>query len=472
MAFLKTMLAQAALFFSSLAGAEVAKLTTENFDSFLKENPKTLVKFFAPWCGHCKSLAPHYEEASDKLPEGVRLAEVDATEETALGERFGIRGYPTLKWFDNGADSEYEGGRTTDQIVQWIDIMTSDPITVFETISDASEANTGEYLIVSSAKAESAEYKTFEEVARLNRVLGKFIHITGEYSDGSPDELCLYRKGDITPQKMSMTGTEIDELVKFLKFEKLPMFGNVNQETFQMYAETGRDFIWVAGSAEDKSELAPVFEAFAKKYKEKYNVVFMDSIEIEKQVEGMIASSVYPVLAVMNERGPGRFILHQEHFTVEKIEKFLEQVEAGELEPYMKSEPVPETNDGPVKQIVGNNFKDAIARDKDVLVKIYAPWCGHCKTMAPDYIKVAEQLIAAGSDIVIAEIDGTANEFDTQAFSFQGFPTIYWKKANEMPEIYSGERNVSGIMEFLKENATNSFNYNAHVADKEGKDEL
>jgi len=59
----------------------------------------------------------------------------------------------------------------------------------------------------------------------------------------------------------------------------------------------------------------------------------------------------------------------------------------------LKSEEVPETNDEPVKVLVGKNF-EAIALDetKDVLVEFYAPWCGHCKTLAPKYDELAKKL--------------------------------------------------------------------------------
>jgi protein disulfide-isomerase A6 len=63
-----------------------------------------LVEFYAPWCGHCKSLEPEWNIAASKLKGQVRLGKVDATVETGLAQRFGVKGYPTIKVFEYGAD--------------------------------------------------------------------------------------------------------------------------------------------------------------------------------------------------------------------------------------------------------------------------------------------------------------------------------------------------------------------------------
>ena len=77
----------------------------------------------APWCGHCKALAPVFVKAAAKLAEvgsEVKLAKIDATQESELAEKHGVRGYPTLKFYRKGSMIEYNGGRQVDDIVNWV----------------------------------------------------------------------------------------------------------------------------------------------------------------------------------------------------------------------------------------------------------------------------------------------------------------------------------------------------------------
>lgn len=79
--------------------------------------------------------------------------------------------------------------------------------------------------------------------------------------------------------------------------------------------------------------------------------------------------------------------------SVENLEQFARDLAAGKLEAYLKSEPIPASNDEPVKVVVAKQF-DEIVNDptKDVLIEFYAPWCGHCKTLAPKYDELAKKV--------------------------------------------------------------------------------
>jgi protein disulfide-isomerase A6 len=116
---------------ASLAAAAAAKsavldLIPDNFDKVVVNSGKpTLVEFFAPWCGHCKTLAPIYEElalAFEHAGDKVQIAKVDADAERSLGKRFGVQGFPTLKFFDGKSDkpTEYNGGRDLESLSNFI----------------------------------------------------------------------------------------------------------------------------------------------------------------------------------------------------------------------------------------------------------------------------------------------------------------------------------------------------------------
>jgi protein disulfide-isomerase-like protein len=98
--------------------SDVVILTESNFDD-LTSKGDWLLEFYAPWCGHCKKLAPTYDKVATKLKGQVNVGKVDCTEQTSIGKRFGIRGYPTLKFLHEATLRDYKGDRSEDDLVKF-----------------------------------------------------------------------------------------------------------------------------------------------------------------------------------------------------------------------------------------------------------------------------------------------------------------------------------------------------------------
>ncbi|RIA89439.1 protein disulfide-isomerase tigA precursor [Glomus cerebriforme] len=107
--------------------SNVIELTPTNFDQIVGKDKFALVEFFAPWCGHCKNLAPVYEQLADAFSyakDQVVIAKIDADNHKDLGSRFHISGFPTLKWFNKGVTDnpdEYDKGRDFESLVSFVE---------------------------------------------------------------------------------------------------------------------------------------------------------------------------------------------------------------------------------------------------------------------------------------------------------------------------------------------------------------
>jgi protein disulfide isomerase len=143
---------------------------------------------------------------------------------------------------------------------------------------------------------------------------------------------------------------------------------------------------------------------------------------------------VYPLEAELVEGGGGAAIAA--HFAAVM----------GGLAPKLKSAEPPADNTAPVKVVVGSTFDSF--RSKDLFLKVYAPWCGHCKKMAPIWTELATAY--AGDDtLTIGKMDGTDNEADS--VEVKGYPTLLFFPSGRADFVpYNGKRNVEAFTEFIE----------------------
>lgn len=141
-------------------------------------------------------------------------------------------------------------------------------------------------------------------------------------------------------------------------------------------------------------------------------------------------------------------------YSLSNLKEFFENARNKAVKQHIKSDPVPTYSEDDVFQVVvGNNWvEEVIESDKESLAYIYAPWCGHCKSFAPIFEKLAAQF-AVNKNVKFVKIDATANDL-TQFPAVQGFPTIaYITKSGDVPYVmYEGDRSESDIINFIKTN--------------------
>ena len=99
-----------------------------------------------------------------------------------------------------------------------------------------------------------------------------------------------------------------------------------------------------------------------------------------------------------------------------------------------------------------SDFDAAIGKSQGALVEFFAPWCGHCKKLAPTFEELASVFTSKKQSVLIAKVDADANRELGQRFGIKGFPTLVWFKPNSLtPETYTGPRDLAGLKKYVEE---------------------
>ncbi|KAI3352493.1 hypothetical protein L3Q82_005445 [Scortum barcoo] len=459
---------------------DVLVLHIYNFDRALSENQYLLVEFYAPWCGHCRELEPVYAEAAGKLKEeepALRLAKVDAIEEKELADEFDIGSFPTLKLFVNGDRKQpvdYTGKRSAEGIIQWMkrragpgalvldsadsaaQFIDSHNVTVVGFFDDLESEATKVFKelaldMTDTEFAVSASPEVFQkyEVKANSVVLFKKLlflnHTVKEvmFDDGRAD-FALSKEGKLDKQN----------LTSFIKENSLQLIIPFNQQTADKIFTSSillHSLLFINSSVESQTALVDESRTVAKKFKGKMLFIVIDVTEALSHVLKYfgVSEKDAPTARIINMKTEKKFTLAAGDLTVDALGKLCQEVLDGSAKPYYRSEEIPEDWDKePVKVLVGKNFESvALDPTKNVFVEFYAPWCGHCKELAPIWDQLGEKY-ADHDDIIIAKMDSTANEVDS--IKIDGFPTLKYFPAGGKETInYTGKRDLETMSKFL-----------------------
>ncbi|CAL1529222.1 unnamed protein product [Lymnaea stagnalis] len=439
----------------------VLVLTNSNFEGVIADNEFVLVEFYAPWCGHCKALAPEYSKAAKKLSEDgskIKLGKVDATVESQLAEKYQVRGYPTLKFFKNGNALEYSGGRQSSDIINWLIKKTGPPATDLNDKDAASAFREKQDVVVIGffKDLESDGAKEFLKVASaLDDIPFGITSDSEVFADNKveSDGVVLFKKFDEGRNDFKGDLKE-DEIRSFIAGNRLPLVIEFTQEVTQkIFGGEIKNHILLFLKKEGNDDVIQGFGNAAKDFKGKILFIYLDTANEDNgrimEFFGLKESEVPAVRLITLAEDMTKYRPTSEGVDSETIRQFAQDFLDGKLKAHLMSEEIPEDWDAkPVKILVGKNFKEvALNKDKAVFVEFYAPWCGHCKQLAPIWDELAEAY-KDNDKIVIAKMDSTANE--VEEVKVQSFPTLKYFPANSDKVIdYNGERTLAGFKKFL-----------------------
>jgi len=456
---------------------DVWTLGDSDFQSRIADQDLVLVKYYAPWCGHCKKIAPEFEKAATVLKDNdppVVLAEVDCTAEgkDTCGQA-GVSGYPTLKAYKRGEKAfDYEGPRDADGIVKYMKSKAGPSSKELKTVEEATKfLENSEHSIIGFF--DSATEKSNQEFQKLASALSddfRFAHtFSAEVMQKYPykNEVVIFQPKRLVtkmePSEVKYTDTlSVDKMKDWVHANIHGLVGHrtsTNSNQFKnplvvVYYEV--DYVKnPKGSNYWRNRVMKVAKGLAEAGK-KISFAISNAGDMNHEITeyGLTAPSDKPI-AAGRDAADQKFAMTGD-FSVEALEQFANDLLEGKLEPYLKSEPIPTNSDEKVRTVVARQFNEIVNDpDKDVLIEFYAPWCGHCKTLAPKYEELAEKL-KNEDEIVIAKMDATANDVP-KPYEVSGFPTLYFSPRGSKgnPRKYQGGREVDDFIKYLAKESTN-----------------
>ncbi|CAH9071058.1 unnamed protein product [Cuscuta epithymum] len=474
----------------------VLTLDRSNFSETISKHNFIVVEFYAPWCGHCQRLAPEYEKAASLLSSHdppVTLAKVDANEESnkELASQYQVKGFPTIKILRDGGNlvEDYKGPREADGIVKYLKKQVGPASAEIKSKEDAASLIDEKKVFVAGVFQEFSgdEFEKFITLAESLR---------SDYEFGHTLDAKLLPRGEAVEKPTLRVLKPFDELfTDFQDFQVDAMkkfIAEASTPTVTIFDDNRENHPYVNkffDSPNDKAMLFVNFSSEIHAFKPKYNDVAVlykrkgisfllgDLASSSRALEYFgVKADQAPVL-IVQDKDQQKFI--KPNVEPDQIATWLKDYKEGKVDPFIRSEAIPEVNDEPVKVVVTNALESMVFNSgKNVLLEFYAPWCGHCKKLAPILDEVAVSF-ESQPDVMIAKLDATANDVPAKKFEVQGFPTLYFISATGNIIPYDGDRTKDDIIDFINKNRYNktavseeSINSDAVKKEESTKDEL
>jgi len=366
---------------SETSGPDILHLTDANFKDSLKKRKHVLVMFYAPWCGHCKKAKPEFEHSADFFQEDrkVSFAGVDCTTETKTCETFDVKGYPTFRYFLYGKkDKKYEGGRTATDFVAYM----KDP-----------------------------------------------------HGDGAP----------VPEPPRESEWKDVPSKINHLTDDTFEEFMSENPSVLVMFYAP-----WCGHC----KAMKPAFAEAAAELAEKNPLAKLAAVDAtkERNIGNKYVDTGYPTIKYF--KNGQDYMKFEQQRTTQAIVDFMSS--DGIQKPTLPPKVDEWSSESPeIDHLTGETFDQHLKQHKNLLVMFYAPWCGHCKKMKPEYAEAAKRVNTAneieGTRLCAVDCDNKdLNEGVCSKYGVRGFPTIKYFSDGEEKMKYKFPRKTDSIIKFLQ----------------------
>jgi len=487
-------------------GSGVKILDASNFDKLVGNSGQlAVVEFFAPWCGHCKQLVPEYIKAAKKLKGVVDVYALDASDQQngEIAQAHGIRGFPTIMVFNGPKVIPYDGQRTGDAIVAFA-------MKYVKSVKKLTAKNHEKWLkkkakvrvMLFTKKAEGSEFfnalsnkfKGHAEfgIVRKDKKLAKKFKV--DYSDRNT--ILIFEEGSVEPTWYTgaMRARPFKKfLMKFtpeMKPDPEDFLPKILDESCwqQSCKKKGLCVMLITNHDEEESERVHDSLLEAQEGTDAASLfawVQIDGVENREWVETVFGKGMswdIPQVVVISsvKNMYAQYFGSYSHNTMssfvsgiltgstrtskiaaEEIPQLPSQTEhckAPETKkPKRKPKPASDSagSTGPGKgskhlvTLSADNFEEKVVDNpQPAIVEFYAPWCGHCKNLAPHYAKAADKLKGM---VTFGVVDCTEESDLCQEYGIQGYPTLkVFEIDSDTPKDYQGPREGKGIAKYAK----------------------
>jgi protein disulfide-isomerase A1 len=434
---------------------------------------------YAPWCGHCKALAPVWDELSVSLKGRVSVGKVDCTVEKTICERFKVRGYPSLRFVKDSQQFPYRGRERTVAALSAFalaDYATQSAPTPFTTAADyafelasppaqapvpPAQATSAGAAAPATATADAAKAAAQRDGVKVqNSLLWD--------APGAPGPAGRW-DGASGPSDLVRTLSD----------------GNFDQKT--------ASGVWLLQLCAPNVRACEVYRATTDRLAttvkgESVSVAAVDCL-LERALCDRLQVAAFPTILLVKDGKMHAYAGDRSH---DKLAQFSyadyrgvagvpvpprgTEAPAHAKDAYIAALPTPMTEQAaagasaaPATTLAATarTTLNGVEMEGDVVlltdanaptllqsgvwfVEVYAPWCGHCKKFEPTWAEFASKLKAAGSAVRIAKTDGTIHTVLADKLKVAGFPTLRFIKEGAMYEWRGATRSLELLESYVQ----------------------